>query len=95
MSLTKIEITNAIYEKLGIPKKDCFSIVESLFEIIKDELEKCNDVMISGFGKWSVRAKKERRGRNPQTGATLRIDARRVITFKSSNVLRDAINADK
>lgn len=95
MSLTKIEITNAIYEKLGIPKKDCSNIVESLFDILKDELVKGNDVLISGFGKWSIRSKKARKGRNPQTGATLRIDARRVITFKSSNVLRDAVNADK
>ena len=90
--MTKIEITSAIYEKLGIPKKDCFSIVESLFEIVKDELGKGNDVMISGFGKWSVNAKKKRKGRNPKTGKEMMIEARKVVTFKSSNILRDAVN---
>ena len=88
MSLTKIDIIDSIYENLGIPKKECVSIVESVFEIIKDDLDKGNDVMISGFGKWSVKAKRERKGRNPQTGAALMIDARRVVTFKPSSVLR-------
>ena len=93
MSMTKIEIIESIYEHLGIPKKDCIRIVDSLFEIIKDELGKGNDVMISGFGKWTVRAKKERKGRNPQTGKEMMIDARKVVTFKPSNVLRDAVNS--
>lgn len=88
MSLTKIDIIDSIYENLGIPKKECVSIVESVFEIIKDDLDKGNDVMISGFGKWTVKAKKERKGRNPQTGEALMIDARRVVTFKPSSVLR-------
>ena len=59
MSLTKIEIINAVYEQLGIPKKDCVRIVDSVFEIIKDDLGKGKDVMISGFGKWTVKAKKQ------------------------------------
>jgi integration host factor subunit alpha len=88
MSLTKIDIIDSVYENLGIPKKECVSIVESVFEIIKDDLYKGNDVMISGFGKWTVKAKKERKGRNPQTGEALMIDARRVVTFKPSSVLR-------
>jgi integration host factor subunit alpha len=91
--MTKIDIIDSIYEKLGIPKKECASIVESVFEIIKDELNKGNDVMISGFGKWTVKAKKERRGRNPYTGKEMRIDARKVVTFKSSAVVRDAVNS--
>ena len=82
MSLTKIEIIESAYEHLGIPKKDCIRIVDSLFEIIKDELGKGKDVMISGFGKWTVRAKKKRKGRNPQTGKEMMIDARKVVTFK-------------
>ena len=94
MSLRKIDIIDSIYEKLGITKKDSVRIVEGLFDIIKDDLDKGNDVMISGFGKWTVKAKRERRGRNPQTGKEIRIDARKVITFKSSNVLKNAINAD-
>jgi integration host factor subunit alpha len=93
MSLTKIDITEAIREKFGIPKKDSFSIVESLFATIKDDLKRGNDVMISGFGKWTVKAKKARKGRNPQNGKAMTIAARKVITFKSSNVLRNAVNS--
>ena len=93
MSLTKIEINESIYEEFGIPKKDCIRIVESFFEIIKDELGKGEAVMISGFGKWTARAKKERAGRNPQTGKQMMIDARTIVTFKPSNVLRNTVNA--
>ncbi len=92
MSLTKVEIIDTIYEKIGIPKKDCIRLVESIFEIIKDDLEKGNDVMISGFGKWTVKAKKKRKGRNPQTGKELIIDARKVVTFKPSHVLKKTVN---
>jgi len=88
MSMTKIDIIDSIYEKIGIPKKDCVRIVESLFDIIKDDLNKGNDVMISGFGKWTVKAKKARKVRNPQTGGPLTIDARKVVTFRPSKVLR-------
>lgn len=93
MSLTKIDLIDSIYEQIDIPKKDCIRIVDSVFDIIKDDLSKGNAVMISGFGKWAVKAKKKRKGRNPQTGADLTIDARRVVTFKPSNVLRDAVNS--
>ena len=93
MSLRKIDIIKSVSEQLDIPKKDCVRIVDSFFDIIKNDLDKGNNVMISGFGKWSVKTKKERTGRNPQTGECLTIDARRVITFKASDVLRDAVNA--
>jgi integration host factor subunit alpha len=92
MSLTKVDIIDSIYEKIGIPKKDCVSIVESVFEIIKDDLDKGNDVMISGFGKWTVTAKKKRKGRNPQTGKELMIDARKVVTFRPSQLLKGIVN---
>jgi integration host factor subunit alpha len=92
MSLTKIDIIDSIYEKLGIPKKECARIVESIFAIIKDDLDRGNDVMVSGFGKWTVKAKKKRKGRNPQTGESLMIDARKVVTFKPSQVLRGVVN---
>lgn len=92
MSLTKIDIIESIYEKLDIPKKDCVSIVESVFDIIKDDLGEGHDVMISGFGKWTVKAKKKRRGRNPQTGEDLTIDARKVVTFKTSATLKGKLN---
>ena len=93
MSLTKIDITESIREKFGIPRKDSVRIVESRFDIIKDDLDKWNTVMISGFGKWTVKAKKARRGRNPKTGKEMTIDARRVVTFKPSNVLRNTVNS--
>ena len=92
MSLTKIDITESIREKFGLPKKDCARIVESLFDIIKDDLNIGDDVMISGFGKWTVKSKKERKGRNPQTGQALMIGARRVVTFKPSSVLRGRVS---
>ena len=92
MALTKNEMVKQIQNKAGLTKKDCVRIVESVFEIIKDDLDKGHDVMISGFGKWTVKAKKERKGRNPQTGAALMIDARRVVTFKPSTLLRDKVN---
>ena len=92
--MTKIDITESVCEKLGIHKKECAGIIESLFEIIKDDLDKGHNVMISGFGKWTVKAKKKRKGRNPQTGEAIMIDARRVVTFKPSGVLRDAVNSE-
>ncbi len=95
MAMTKIDIIDSVYETLGLSKKDAIRIIESLFDIIKDDLEKGNNVMISGFGKWVVKAKKERKGRNPQTGGEMKIDARKVVTFRASNVLRDAVNSGK
>jgi integration host factor subunit alpha len=92
MTLTKIEIVNLLNEQIGIPKVECTRIVESFFDIIKSELDKGNPVMVSGFGKWTVKAKRERKGRNPQTGEDLSIRARKVVTFRPSAVLRDAVN---
>jgi integration host factor subunit alpha len=92
MALTKIALVEMIYSELDIPKKECFDLVESFFDIIKEELVKGNDFMISGFGKWSVKEKKPRLGRNPHTGEQIIIDARRVVTFKSALPLRSVIN---
>jgi len=92
MALTKIDIINSIYEELEIPKTACINLVESFFDIIKDELANGNDVMISGFGKWSVKKKKPRLGRNPKTGEVTTIDARTVVTFKCADILRSEIN---
>jgi integration host factor subunit alpha len=69
------------------------SVVENLFEIIKATLERSEDLLISGFGKFVVKEKNERRGRNPQTTEDLRLRARRVVVFKSSGVLRKNINS--
>jgi integration host factor subunit alpha len=81
-----------ISEKIGLTKRESVDIVDSLFEIIKDELAKGKPVMLSGFGKWTVKAKKARKGRNPQTGDPITIAARKVVTFKSSNVLNEGLS---
>jgi integration host factor subunit alpha len=90
--MTKIDIIQDVYEKLGFSKKDSARIVESVFDIIKDSLTKGEKIKISGFGNFVVKEKKSRRGRNPQTGDEIAISARRVLTFKSSQVLRKALN---
>jgi len=93
--MTKIDIIQDVYEKLEprISKKDSARIVESVFDIIKDSLAKGEKIKISGFGNFVVKEKKSRRGRNPQTGDEIAISVRRVLTFKSSQVLRKALNA--
>jgi integration host factor subunit alpha len=92
MALTKNDLVDMIYSELDIPKKECINLVDSFFDIIKDELVKGDDVMISGFGKWSVKQKRPRLGRNPHTGEQIIIDAKRVVTFKSAPPLRSEIN---
>ena len=90
--MTKIEIIQNVHEKLGFPKKNSAEIVESVFDIIKDSLARGEKIKISGFGNFVVKEKKSRRGRNPQTGDEIEISSRRVLTFKSSQVLRKALN---
>jgi integration host factor subunit alpha len=92
MTLTKAQIVDTIQEKFGFPRKKCVELIEILLEEIKKPLEKGEDVMISGFGKFCVNEKKERKGRNPATGDDLILPARRVVTFKCSQGLRDKIN---
>ena len=92
MPLTKRELIDMFYTELDIPKRECINLVDSFFDIIKDELAKSNEVMVSGFGKWSVKNKEARQGRNPQTGEQIIIDARRVVTFKSADKLRSVVN---
>ncbi len=94
MAYTKASIIDAICEKIGLPKKDSTEIVELLFDTMKNTLEKGSNLKISGFGSFTVREKKARLGRNPQTGNSMEITARRVVTFKPSQVLRDALNTD-
>lgn len=90
--MTKIDIIQNVYDKLGFSKKDAARIVESVFDIMKEELEKGDKIKISGFGNFVVKEKKARRGRNPQTGSEIEISPRKVLTFKSSQVLRKALN---
>ena len=92
MALTKNDIVAKVHD-LGFTKKQAVNTVESLLEIIKDTLEKGDDVLVSGFGKFCVKDKKKRRGRNPATGSDLTLKERRVVTFKCSGKLRDSINA--
>ena len=91
MALTKSDIVGAVHE-LGFTKKKSVDIIESLLDIIKSTLEKSEDVLISGFGKFCVKEKKQRRGRNPATGADLMLKERKVVTFKCSGKLRKKIN---
>lgn len=92
MTLTKAELIDSVYEKVGFSKKEASDLVELVFESMKEELCKGGNIKISGFGKFRVRAKKARMGRNPQTGDAMMISARKVLTFTPSRILRDGIN---
>ena len=93
MALTKNDIVTSVHE-LGFTKKKSVEIIESLLEIIKSTLGRSEDVLISGFGKFCVKDKKQRRGRNPATGADLILNERKVVTFKCSGKLRDKIDVN-
>jgi len=90
--MTKVDIVENIYEKVGFSKKEVAKIVETIFDLIKENLEKEDKIKISGFGNFVVRKKRARRGRNPQTGDDIEISSRRILTFKPSQVLRAALN---
>jgi len=92
MALTKSDLVEAIAEQNGFPKKQPSDIVESLLEIIKSSLSFGEDVLISGFGRFSVQEKRERLGRNPTTGDDLMLRPRRRVAFKCSGMLRKKIN---
>lgn len=92
MALTKLDIVEMVIQRIGFTRNKSMDVVEQVLEIIKRTLEQGDDVLVSNFGKFSVKEKDQRKGRNPATGETMVLDARRVITFKSSNTLRDKIN---
>jgi integration host factor subunit alpha len=93
MTLTKADLVQQVYKTQdNLTKLQATEAVETLLSIMKDCLSSGEDLLISGFGKFNVKDKKARRGRNPQTGAELILDARRVITFKPSGILRARIN---
>jgi integration host factor subunit alpha len=92
MSLIKADMINTLYRDIGISKRKSTRVIESLIAIIKDSLEHGEDVMISGFGKFWIKEKKERRGRNPQTAYAMMLGARRVVRFKCSGRLKAKIN---
>lgn len=90
--MTKADIVEHIFEKVGFSKKDVIDVVELVFETIKETAESGDNVKISGFGNFMVRQKRARRGRNPQTGKDMTITARKVLTFKPSQILKEAVN---
>lgn len=92
--MTKAEIVETIYERVGFSKKESADLVETVFAIIKETLSTGEKVKISGFGNFVVRQKNERKGRNPQTGEEIRLPARKVLTFKPSLVLKNVLNEE-
>lgn len=91
--MTKAEIVERVYEKVGgFSKKEAADIVETVFALMKETLAQSEKIKISGFGNFVVKLKKERIGRNPQTGDPIVIDARRVLNFKPSQVLKNILN---
>ncbi len=95
MKLTKARVVAHINKQLGLQKIESAEVFETLLEIIKSTLESGEDILISGFGKFCVNEKNERKGRNPATGADMILKPRRVVTFRCSANLRDKINRKK
>jgi integration host factor subunit alpha len=90
--MTKADIVSNVYEKVGFSKKEAVRVVETIFDILKEALERGEKVKISGFGNFVVRSKRSRRGRNPQTGDDIEISSRKILTFKPSQVLKNELN---
>ena len=93
MTLTKVQIVDSVNDQIGFTKDYSSELVETLLEIIKQTLESGEDVLVSGFGKFCVKEKKERTGRNPNTGESAVIRSRRVLSFRCSRKLREKINS--
>ena len=94
MPLTKASLVQALFEQEILSKAEAARAVDAVFYLIEQTLARGEDVLISGFGKWVVKTKQERRGGKPQTGMNLTIEARRVVTFLASGVLRRLINQE-
>ena len=93
--MTKADIVARVSEAVGCTKNEAFDLVESAFSLMKDTLESGENLKISGFGNFEVKRKADRRGRNPQTGEDMIITARRVPTFRPSDILKKAVNAEE
>lgn len=93
-TMTKADIVEKVYQKIGFSKKEASELVELVFGSLKDVLQRGDKVKISGFGNFVVRGKNERVGRNPQTGEQIKISARRVLTFRPSQVLKAMLNGE-
>ena len=92
MTLTKADLAKKIADDCGFMRGEASEIVEKVLDLIKETLISGDEVMISGFGKWKVNSKHARRGRNPQTGEEMMLDSRKVVTWKYSPVLKEAVN---
>jgi len=92
VTMTKSDIVERIYDRVGFSKKEASEVVESIFELIKGRLEQGEKVKISGFGNFVVHQKRPRKGRNPQTGQEIIITGRKVLSFKASPVLKKSMN---
>lgn len=90
--MTKADIIERVAERCGFTKKDAIDMVDSVFSILKNTLEDGEDIKISGFGKFEVKTKRARKGRNPQTGESIVIEARKILSFKPSAILKSSIN---
>lgn len=94
MTLTKENLVQSLYNQAALSKQQSKALVDNLFELIKKSLDSGEDVLISGFGKFMVKKKAQRKGRNPATGRDLTLDARRVVTFKCSPVFREKLGGE-
>lgn len=94
VTMTKADIFDKVQVGVGMTRKESAEMVEAVFSIMKSTLETGENLKISGFGSFIVKKKADRRGRNPQTGESITIEARRILTFKPSGVLRDALNQE-
>ncbi len=92
MTLTKAHIVEALFAKNIFTKTESAQVIETLFELMKQSLQNGQDVLISGFGRFAVKEKHQRKGRNPQTGEPMTLPVKKVVTFKCSDVLRSAMN---
>ena len=90
--MTKADIVRSVYERVVFSKKEAVGVVETIFDILKEALERGEKVKISGFGNFVVRNKRARRGRNPQTGGDIEISSRKILTFKPSQFLKNELN---
>ena len=94
MKLTKADLVDHICKSRDMNKKQAVEAVETILEIMKSNLEKGDDVLLSGFGKFKVKDKRPRKGRNPKTGEEMKISARKVVTFRPSGKLKEKVNGE-
>ncbi|MBF0621641.1 MAG: integration host factor subunit alpha [Magnetococcales bacterium] len=93
--MTRMDLVDAVYQKSGFSRKESADLVETVFEIVKENLSEGDPMKLTGFGNFTVRSKNPRPGRNPKTGEEIEITARKVVTFKPSQILRNKVDSGK